>query len=73
MGLNDFVRIVREGNRTRIELRNTPGAPEPALTIGPGYITLGGPPADPNSVEMGSLYYDPENGDIKTKGPVTPT
>jgi len=72
MGLNDFVRIINQGGRIRIELRSDPNAEEPTLTLNEGYITLGGPPADPASIEQGAMYLDPATGEIKHRGTLVP-
>lgn len=67
MALNDIFRFINQGGQKRIEIRNDPQAVDPVLTIREGAITLGGPPADPGTVETGSLYQD-QGGDIHYKG-----
>jgi hypothetical protein len=66
MGLNDFLRIVRNvsGAGFSFELQNPPGGSQ-KLAVRQGYQILPNDPADENATETGSIWFNTSTGKIR--------
>ena len=73
MALNDILRLVADSSGVTVQIRNAPGVVAPVVTLGPGYMIVGGKPADPNSVEAGGMYYDAATGKLRIKAALVET